>query len=77
MAVRFQKRIPLCRGVSINLGSRGASVSIGPRGARTTIGSRGIKHSIGIPGTGARYETPYRRSFMNWMDALVRMLKGG
>jgi len=61
MGIRFQKRISILPGLSINLGKRGASVSIGPRGAKTTISSRGVKHSYGIPGTGIRYETPYQR----------------
>ena len=61
MGFRFQKRIKILPGISINLGTRGASVSVGPRGAKTTISSRGIKHSYGIPGTGIRYETPYRK----------------
>lgn len=59
MGFRFQKRISIFPGVSINLGKRGASVSIGPRGLKTTISSRGVKHSIGLPGTGIRYETSY------------------
>lgn len=59
MGFRFQKRITILPGVSINLGKRGASVSLGPRGMKTTISSRGVKYSIGIPGTGIRYETPY------------------
>ena len=58
---RFQKRIKILPGISINLGKRGASVSVGPRGAKTTISSRGIKHSYGIPGTGIRYETRYKK----------------
>lgn len=61
MGFRFQRRISILPGVSINLGKRGASVSVGPRGCKTTIGSRGIKHSYGIPGTGIRYETPYKK----------------
>lgn len=68
MGFRFQKRITILPGVSINLGKRGASISLGPRGMKTTISSRGIKHSIGIPGTGIRYETPYshgRRGMSN------------
>lgn len=60
MGFRFQKRIKVLPGVSVNIGKRGASVSVGPRGARTTVGKHGIKHSFGIPGTGIRYETPYR-----------------
>ena len=61
MGFRFQRRIKILPGVSINIGKRGTSVSVGPRGARTTIGSRGVKHSFGIPGTGIRYETPYKK----------------
>lgn len=61
MGFRFQKRIKILPGISINLGKRGASVSVGPRGAKTTISSRGVKHSYSIPGTGIRYETPYRK----------------
>ena len=59
MGFRFQKRVSILLGVSINLGKRGASVSIGPRGLKTTISSRGVKHSVGLPGTGIRYETSY------------------
>ncbi len=61
MGFRFQRRIKILPGISINLGKRGASVSVGPRGARTTIGPRGVKNSFGIPGTGIRYETPYQK----------------
>lgn len=58
MGFRFQKRISILPGISINLGKRGASVSVGPRGLKTTISSRGVKHSIGLPGTG--YATKHR-----------------
>lgn len=61
MGFRFFRRINLFPGVSINLGKRGASLSVGPRGMKTTIGKRGIKQSIGIPGTGIRWETPYKK----------------
>ena len=61
MSIRFQKRISILPGLSINLGKSGGSVSIGPRGAKTTISSKGVKRSYSIPGTGIRYETPYQR----------------
>ncbi|MGN0853600.1 MAG: DUF4236 domain-containing protein [Kiritimatiellia bacterium] len=61
MGFRFQRRITILPGISINFGKRGASVSVGPRGCKTTLGARGVKHSFGIPGTGIRYETPYRK----------------
>ena len=60
MGFRFSKRIKLAPGVSLNIGKRGASVSLGPRGMKTTISKRGVKHSMSIPGTGMRYETPYK-----------------
>ena len=60
MSFRFQRRVKILPGVSLNVGKTGASVSVGPRGMRTTIGTRGVKHSLGIPGTGIRYETPYQ-----------------
>ncbi|MBR3221052.1 MAG: DUF4236 domain-containing protein [Kiritimatiellae bacterium] len=70
MGFRFQRRITILPGVSINIGKRGTSVSVGPRGARTTIGSRGVRHSFGIPGTGIRYETPYRKWGHSQQNAL-------
>ena len=61
MGFRFQKRIKLLPGISLNVGKRGASISMGPRGMRTTISARGVKQSYGIPGTGIRYETPLKK----------------
>lgn len=61
MGFRFQRRITILPGITINMGKRGTSISMGPRGARTTFSSRGVKHSFGIPGTGIRYETPYKK----------------
>lgn len=61
MGFRFFRRISILPGVSVNLGKSGVSLSVGPRGMKTTIGKRGIKHSIGIPGTGVRWESPYRK----------------
>ena len=60
MGFRFQKRIRILPGLSLNLGKRGVSLTIGSRGLKTTISSRGVKHSIGLPGTGIRYETSYK-----------------
>jgi len=53
---RFQKRIRLAKGVTLNVGKRGvSSVRIGRRGAGVNIGKRGTKTTVGIPGTGASY----------------------
>ena len=61
MGFRFQKRVSIFPGLSINFGKRGVSLSMGPSGCKTTISSHGIKHSYGISGTGIRYETPYKK----------------
>jgi hypothetical protein len=55
MGLRFQKRITLFKGLSINLSKTGASVSVGPRGANLNIRGDQVTGSIGIPGTGISY----------------------
>jgi hypothetical protein len=53
MPFRFQKRIRLAKGVSLNLSKRGvSSVSAGPKGAKLSTGRRGTRASVGLPGTG-------------------------
>lgn len=55
MSVRFQRRIRLLPGVTLNIGKTGVSVTIGVRGARWTIGARGHTASVGLPGSGLSY----------------------
>lgn len=55
MGFRFQKRIKILPGVTVNLGKRGISTSIGVRGARINLGKRGVRTTLGIPGTGISY----------------------
>jgi Protein of unknown function (DUF4236) len=56
MGFRFQRRLRLFKGVSLNIGKRGiSSISLGTRGAHTTVGRSGIRNSIGLPGTGLSY----------------------
>ena len=52
MAFRFQKRIKLLPGVTVNIGKRGISASAGPRGAKITVGKTGTRATVGLPGTG-------------------------
>jgi hypothetical protein len=64
MGFRFQRRLRLFKGVSLNIGKRGvSSISFGTRGAHTTIGKSGIRNTIGLPGTGLSYTSlwPWRR----------------
>ena len=55
MPWRFQRRIRIGKGLTLNLSKRGASVSAGRRGARITAGRRGTRATTGIPGTGLSY----------------------
>ena len=59
MAWRFQKRIRILPGVSLNLSKGGISTSIGPRGAKVNIGKKGVRATTSIPGTGL--------SFTDWL----------
>lgn len=52
MGFRFQKRIKLFPGVSLNLSKSGVSTSIGPRGAKVTVGNGRVRTTVGLPGTG-------------------------
>lgn len=54
--LRFQKRIKLFPGITINLSKSGLGISAGVRGAHIGIDSRGKKYeSLGLPGSGLSY----------------------
>ena len=55
MGLRFQKRIPLLKGLMLNLSKTGASVTLGKKGASINIGKDGVTGNAGIPGTGVSY----------------------
>jgi len=55
MGLRFQKRITLFKGFTINLSKTGASVSVGPRGAKLNVRGDKVTGSVGIPGSGISY----------------------
>ncbi len=60
MGLRFQRRIKILPGVTLNLSKSGISTSVGVRGARVTFGKKGTRTTVGLPGTGISY-TKYRR----------------
>ena len=62
MGFRFQRRIKLFPGVTMNLGKTGASFSVGARGARMTFGKDGVRKTCGLPGTGLSYSRYSRYS---------------
>ena len=55
MGWRFQRRIKILPGVTLNVGKNGVSTSIGTRGAHVTVGENGVRTTVGIPGTGISY----------------------
>ena len=55
MPVRFQRRIRISPGISLNLNKRSVSASFGRRGAHITVGPKGGRTTIGLPGTGLSY----------------------
>ena len=55
MGLRFQRRIRLFKGVTLNLSKTGASVGLGGRGARVNIRGDKVTGTVGIPGTGISY----------------------
>lgn len=52
MGFKFQKRIKILPGITINLSKRGISTSVGVKGARITMGHGKTRTTVGIPGTG-------------------------
>ncbi|KIN15233.1 MULTISPECIES: DUF4236 domain-containing protein [Halomonadaceae] len=55
MALRFNRRIRIAPGISLNLSKSGIGASIGPRGAKLNVSSRGVYGNVGLPGTGLAY----------------------
>ena len=62
MGFRFQKRIRIAPGLTINLSKSGLSTSLGPRGAKITLGRGQTCRTIGIPGSGISHTTVSRNA---------------
>lgn len=52
MGFRFQKRVKLFPGVTLNLSKSGVSTSVGIKGARITKGHGKTRATVGLPGSG-------------------------
>lgn len=58
MGFRFNRRIKLCKGVSLNLGKKSAGLRIGMKGLGVSFNTKGtVTKSVGIPGTGLSYRS--------------------
>lgn len=62
MGFRFQKRIKVLPGITLNLSKKGVSTSVGVKGARATVGHGQTRITAGLPGTGLSHTqvTPNR-----------------
>ncbi|MFS8151264.1 DUF4236 domain-containing protein [Vreelandella titanicae] len=61
MALRFNRRIRIAPGISLNLSKSGIGASIGPRGAKINVSSRGVYSNVGLPGTGLAYREKHNK----------------
>jgi len=55
MGLRFQKRIRLFKGLSLNLSKTGVSWTLGGPGASINVRGKKVTGTIGAPGTGLSY----------------------
>ena len=55
MPFRFFRRVPLGKGLTMNISKTGLSFSAGPRGGAFTLGTSGARGTMSLPGTGLFY----------------------
>jgi len=69
MGLRFQKRIRLAPGLTLNVSKRGVSLSVGRRGATLNVGAPGgPRATVGMPGSGLSYTLRLQR-LRGWATA--------
>ena len=62
MGLRFQKRIRLFKGLTLNLSKTGTSWTIGGRGTSINLKDGKATGNVGIPGTGLSYRSKLTNS---------------
>ena len=62
MGFRFQKRVRIMKGLTVNLSKTGASLTLGGRGASVNLSKHGTKMTVGLPGTGLSYSKLHKQS---------------
>ena len=55
MGFRFQKRIRIFKGLTLNLSKSGTSWTVGGRGASVNVRGDKVTGTAGVPGTGISY----------------------
>ena len=62
MGFRFQKRIRIFKGLTLNLSKSGSSWTFGRPGASVNIKDEKVTGNVGIPGTGLSYRQSLNQS---------------
>lgn len=60
MPFRFFRRVPVAKGLTMNISKTGLSFSAGPRGGAATLGTSGARGTMSLPGTGLFYTVDKR-----------------
>ncbi len=68
MGFRFQKRIRIFKGLTLNLSKSGTSWTLGGRGASVNVRGEKVTGNVGVPGTGMSY----RETLSNGSDGEQR-----
>jgi hypothetical protein len=55
MGFRFQRRIRLFKGLTLNLSKSGTSLTVGVPGASVNVRDDKVTGNVGVPGTGMSY----------------------
>jgi hypothetical protein len=83
MGFRFQKRVKILPGITLNIGKKGVSTTVGVKGAHVTTGHGKTRTTVGIPGTGLSHtsieknaDTPAASQPQGFRDsAIYKVLK--
>jgi len=75
MGFRFQKRIRIFKGLTLNLSKSGTSWTVGGLGASVNLKDGKATGTVGIPGTGLsyreRFDNPGKGGGLGWVVWLV------
>lgn len=71
MGFRFQKRIKIIPGITLNLSKKGFSTSFGVTGARATLGHGQTRTTLGLPGTGLSHTTVRKNAAKGSLESAV------
>ena len=75
MSLRFQRRIKIAPGLSVNLSKSGVGLSAGIKGATISAGQKGLHGNLGLSGTGLSYRTKLNKKDRSKQTSPASQLK--